>query len=88
MKRSQSVHVVIVTTLWALGPVTALAHESGDWIFRVGGDWIIDDNWLLNASVWKIDIDTDASFNSALHNLKVGVDIDPWVYMISLGYRL
>jgi outer membrane protein len=54
---------------------------------RAGIDVILSDNWLLNASVWNIDIDTDASFNSALGKVKVGVDIDPWVYMISLGYR-
>jgi outer membrane protein len=42
---------------------------------------------MLNASMWKIDIDTDASFNSALGKVTADVDIDPWVYMLSLGYR-
>ncbi|PCH62775.1 MAG: outer membrane protein OmpW [SAR86 cluster bacterium] len=54
---------------------------------RAGFDWQLFDNWMLNASVWKIDIDTDASFDSALGKVKVGVDLDPWVYMISLGYK-
>jgi outer membrane protein len=54
---------------------------------RAGIDWMIDDKWMLNASLWKIDIETDASFNSALGKVKANVDVDPWVYMISLGYK-
>ena len=55
--------------------------------YRAGIDWSLSDNWMLNASMWKIDIDTDASFNSALGKVTADVEIDPWVYMISLGYR-
>ncbi len=54
---------------------------------RAGIDITLSDNWLLNASVWTIDIDTDASFESALGKVKAGVDIDPMVYMISIGYK-
>ena len=53
---------------------------------RAGGDIQLRGNWFLNASVWNIDIDTDADFDSALGKVQVGVDIDPMVYMISLGY--
>lgn len=55
--------------------------------WRGGIDWEISDNWLINASFWKLDIETDASFNSALGAVKANVDVDPWVYMISLGYK-
>jgi len=55
--------------------------------YRAGIDWSLSDNWMLNASMWKIDIDTDASFNSALGKVTADVEIDSWVYMISLGYR-
>lgn len=55
--------------------------------YRAGLDWSLNDKWLLNASVWNIDIDTDASFSSALGRVRVGADIDPWVYMISLGFK-
>lgn len=54
---------------------------------RAGIDIELSDDWLLNASVWNIDIETDADFDSALGKVQVGVDIDPWVYMISLGYK-
>ncbi|WP_101757682.1 OmpW family protein [Oceanicoccus sp. KOV_DT_Chl] len=53
---------------------------------QAGVDWILDDQWLLNASVWHMDIDTEASFDSALGEVNVDVDIDPWAYMISIGY--
>jgi outer membrane protein W len=42
---------------------------------------------LINASFWRIDIDTDATFNSALGTVQAKVDIDRFVYMISLGYK-
>lgn len=54
---------------------------------RAGVDIHLGENWILNASMWTIDIDTDASFNSALGTVTSSVDIDPRVYMISLGYQ-
>ena len=55
--------------------------------WRAGIDWDLNNNWMLNASAWKIDLETDASFDSALGAVKVSVDVDPWVYMLSLGYK-
>lgn len=55
--------------------------------YRAGVDFNLGDRWILNASLWNIDIETDASFNSALGKVQVNADIDPWVYMVSLGYR-
>lgn len=55
--------------------------------WRAGFDYDLGGSWLLNASVWKIDIETDASFNSALGTVNVNADINPWVYMVSLGYK-
>ncbi|NKB32720.1 MAG: outer membrane beta-barrel protein [Pseudomonadales bacterium] len=54
---------------------------------RAGLDIQLSNNWMLNASVWNIDIETDASFDSALGKVKVGVDVDPWVYMLSIAYK-
>ena len=54
---------------------------------RAGIDVQLSNNWILNASAWAIDIDTDANFNSALGNVSASVEIDPIVYMISLGYK-
>ncbi|MBD8577391.1 outer membrane beta-barrel protein [Pseudomonas syringae] len=58
---------------------------------QVGMDYLLTDNFLLNASVWYVDIDTKATVDgpSALSvgKTKVDVDIDPWVYMVGVGYK-
>ncbi|MBL4580501.1 MAG: outer membrane beta-barrel protein [Gammaproteobacteria bacterium] len=70
-----------------LGASSLDLDDSFGIAYRAGIDWSLGDNWMLNASIWKIDISTDASFNSALGKVTADVDIDPWVTMISLGYR-
>ncbi len=55
--------------------------------WQVGIDWQINERYLLNASVWNLDIETDAKFDSALGEVSVNVDVDPWVYMVGIGYK-
>lgn len=50
-----------------------------------GLDINITDNLIANAAVWHIDVETTADINDGA--LKIDVDIDPWVYMIGLGYK-
>ncbi|WP_372836168.1 OmpW family outer membrane protein [Pontibacterium sp.] len=51
---------------------------------QAGVDYAVSDNVVLNAAVWYIDIDSDASLNGA----DIGtVEIDPWVYMVGVGYK-
>ena len=56
---------------------------------QLGVDYQLNDRWLVNAAIWKIDIETDASFYSDALGAEVSadIDIDPWVYMVSVGYR-
>jgi len=55
---------------------------------QVGFDYAVDEHWLLNASIWYIDIDTDAEFKfDSGSRVKADVDIDPWVYMLGVGYK-
>ncbi|MFJ3469610.1 OmpW family protein [Pseudomonas sp. NPDC090201] len=58
---------------------------------QIGMDYMLTDRIMLNASIWYIDIDTKATVDgpSALSvgKTKVDVDIDPWVYMVGLGYK-
>lgn len=59
-------------------------EDSWGIAWQAGVDFQIDQNWLLNAAVWNIDIDTDVKLNGD----DVGsVEIDPWVYMLGVGYR-
>lgn len=53
-----------------------------------GIDVDLTDDWYLNASIWYIDIDTDATLKTEnAGKLEVDVDIDPWVAMIGVGTR-
>ncbi|WP_043199380.1 OmpW/AlkL family protein [Pseudomonas putida] len=58
---------------------------------QLGMDYMLTDNLLVNASVWYVDIDTKASVNGptalGYSKTKVDVEVDPWVYMVGLGYK-
>lgn len=69
------------------GPGKLSLNSSWGWAGQLGLDYLLDDRWLLNASVWYLDIDTDASFKFADNRVTAKVDIDPWVYMLGVGYR-
>jgi len=53
---------------------------------HAGVDYALDANWSLNASLWYIDIDTEATLTGAT-NAKIGVEIDPMVYMVGVSYK-
>lgn len=61
--------------------------NSWGWAGQAGLDYQIDDHWQLNAAVWYLDIDTDATFKFAASRITADVNIDPWVYMLGVGYR-
>lgn len=52
--------------------------------FSAGVNYDLNDQWLLNAAVWKIDIDTEVEGGVADG---VDVEIDPIVVMIGGGYK-
>lgn len=58
---------------------------------QLGMDYMINEHFLVNAAVWYVDIDTKATIDgpSALGvgKTKVDVDVDPWVYMVGVGYK-
>lgn len=54
---------------------------------QIGFDYMINDNWLINGTVWWIDIDTEAKVSTAIADVKFDVEIDPTVYLLSVGYR-
>lgn len=55
---------------------------------QVGFDYLIDDNWSINASARYIDIGTDAEFKigDAIKG-SAEVDVDPMVYSLMVGYK-
>lgn len=58
---------------------------------QLGMDYMITDNLLFNAAVWYVDIDTKATIDGptalGVGKTKVDVDVDPWVYMVGIGYK-
>lgn len=52
--------------------------------YSAGLDYMIDDHFLVNAAVWKMDIDTEVR-GGAADGLKV--EIDPLVFMVAAGYK-
>lgn len=62
--------------------------DSWGLAYQLGMDYMLTDNVMLNAQVRYIDIDTSASVDhNALGKVKVDVDVDPFVYMVGLGYK-
>lgn len=53
---------------------------------QVGVDYKVNKDWLVNASVWYAKISTEVTFDMGGAAQEVNTDIDPWVYMVSVGY--
>jgi outer membrane protein len=67
------------------------ASNSWGMAFQVGADYMITDNIMLNAQLRYIDINTRATVeNDAVApgtRARVNVDVDPFIYMVGLGYK-
>ncbi|WP_277759484.1 OmpW family outer membrane protein [Pseudomonas sp. A34-9] len=67
------------------------AQNSWGLAWQVGADYMLTDNIMLNAQVRYIDIDTRATVeNNAVApgtRARVNVDVDPFIYMVGLGYK-
>ena len=60
--------------------------DSWGLALEAGVDYKLSEKMLLNASLWYVDIDTEATFRLNGVKSKVDVEIVPMVYMVSLGY--
>ncbi|EIO3706030.1 outer membrane protein OmpW [Vibrio parahaemolyticus] len=54
---------------------------------NAGVDYMINDQWFLNASAWYANIETEATYKFGGAKQKTDVKINPWVFMISGGYK-
>ncbi|MDF4482438.1 outer membrane protein OmpW [Vibrio parahaemolyticus] len=54
---------------------------------NVGVDYMINVQWFLNASAWYANIETEATYKFGGAKQKTDVKINPWVFMISGGYK-
>lgn len=65
------------------------AKNSWGMAWQVGADYMLTDQVMVNAQVRYIDIDTRAYVDNTALGVRanVDVDVDPWVYMVGLGYK-
>jgi outer membrane protein len=54
---------------------------------QVGVDYQINRDWMLNASVWYMDIDTNVKFKAAGEQQNIHTNINPFVFFFGAGYR-
>ena len=54
---------------------------------QAGLDYLINRDWLINMSVWYMDIDTEVRFKAGDQQQNINTRLDPWVFMFSAGYR-
>jgi outer membrane protein len=52
---------------------------------QFGIDFEMQNDWSFNVDIKYIQIDTEATFDSALGRVKVDIDIDPWVFGVGFG---
>ena len=67
-------------------PSNLSIDESWGFAGRLGVDYPINENWSATASMWYLDIGTEATIRNSLGNFKADIDIDPFVYMIGVAY--
>lgn len=54
---------------------------------QAGVDIPLSRNWMLNAGVWYLDIETTADVVTDVGTVSFDVDINPWVYNIGIAYK-
>jgi outer membrane protein len=70
------------------GPLPADLKLSSSWglALRAGVDVPINEQWAVSASMYWIDLDTKATVQTDIANVKFDVEIDPFVYMLGIAY--
>ncbi len=61
--------------------------DSWGYAAQAGLDYQLTDNWMLNASVWYMDIKTKVHFKAAGEAQSVDTKINPVVFFLGAGYR-
>lgn len=74
----------VLDTIGTAGDYSIDADDSVGLTVQAGIDMEINDKIMLNAAVWKMDIGTTIS---VANTLNADLEIDPWVYMLGLGYK-
>jgi len=54
---------------------------------QIGMDYKVSDRIFVNAAIWKLGISSTAKAKLGNSDVKVDVDINPWVYFVGAGFR-
>ncbi|QHB32700.1 outer membrane protein OmpW [Yersinia canariae] len=54
---------------------------------QAGLDYMVSENWMVNMSVWWMNIETDVKFKANGQEQSIHTRLDPWVFMFGAGYR-
>jgi outer membrane protein len=73
----------------SLGGDSLDLDDSWGVALEAGVDYELQNDWMVGAAVWWVDIDTDATITGAGSGLAgtYNVSIDPWVFMLSVGKK-
>ena len=66
-----------------------LDHSIGASV-QLGFDYAFTDHLLFSAVAWRMEIETDAKLRGTQTGTRIDVkdiELDPWVYMIGIGYK-
>ena len=69
------------------GPTSIELDDSFGVAGQIGVDWNVRDNWYGNATLWYVDMNTEATLNTGGFVRTVDVDIDPWIFMLGVGVQ-
>ncbi|OMQ27177.1 outer membrane protein OmpW [Serratia oryzae] len=54
---------------------------------QAGLDYNLDEHWMLNMSVWWMNIETQVRFDAGDQHQNIDTRLDPFVFMFGAGYR-
>jgi outer membrane protein len=53
---------------------------------QIGADWKLNEKWLLNFDIRYINIEPDVTVDDGVDVSTIKIDINPWVYSVSVGF--
>ncbi|WP_026959690.1 outer membrane protein OmpW [Aliagarivorans taiwanensis] len=75
------------STAQGLGLSDISLDDSWGVAVNVGLDYQINDRWFVGGSLWWADINTDVNVKVGGTPASISTEVDPWVVMLSAGYK-
>ena len=70
-----------------LGASNLELDDSVGIALRAGFDWELNNGWFINTSVSRIDMSTTVSFQTPGNRFFGDKELNPWIYMLTLGHK-